>query len=297
MTWRSLVPRLRGGTAQLPLLTLSDLQSDAPLTAAIRARCHTVALGGHTVLCRALGRYKLLVDSRDLGVAPHLMLDGVWQLGTVRFLARRLRPGQVAWEVGAHAGCLTLLMAEAVGPEGRVLGFEPTPRLAALALRNLALNGLEARAEVRRLAVTARPGGTMRLRTRLSDPRNGRLVDPAEEPPDAEEDDDLLEVAVATTRLDDVEPGRVDLVLVDTEGSEEAVWAGMGGVLDRNPDAVVLLRFGRAQCREPARLLAEIAGRFPLRELGEDGRAAPVEANDLLDRPEATMLVLARGAV
>jgi FkbM family methyltransferase len=286
--------RVAGGTAELPLLTLADLQATGPLTAAIRARCQAVALGDHTVLCRVLGRYKMLLDSRDQVLAPHLMLDGCVEPWTARYVARRLRPGQVAWDIGAQAGHLTLPMAEAVGPEGRVIGFEPNPRLAALAARNLALNGLAERAEVWRLAVTARPHGTVRLRTRLSDPKAAQLVDPAA--PTEEEDDDILDVAVATTRLDDLEPPRVDLIRIGAPETAEAAWGGMGGVLDRNPDVTLVLRFGAAGCREPARLAAELAGRFPLRELGEDGRVTPVEANEILDRRGETTLVLTRGS-
>jgi FkbM family methyltransferase len=296
MSWRDLMPRRRaaGGVAGLPLLTFAELQANGPLTAAIRARCQAVALGDHTVLCRILGRYKLLLDSRDHVLAPHLMLDGCVEPWTARYIARRLRPGQVAWDVGAKAGHLTLPMAEAVGPAGRVIGFEPNPRLAALAARSLALNGLADRAEMRRLAVTARSRGTVRLRTRLSDPHGARLIDP--EAP-AAEDDDTLDVAVATMRLDDVEPAQVHLVRMDGPETAEAAWAGMGGVLDRNPDLTLVLRFNTAGCREPSRLAAELAERFPLRELGEDGRVGPVEGNELLDRRGDTTLILARGPV
>jgi FkbM family methyltransferase len=287
------LPSLSRGTR---LLTLADFAAGRmTLSAAIRARCHTVTLDEHTVLCRVLGRYKMLVDSRDLGLAPHLMLDGYWEFWTTSFIARLLRPGQVAWDVGANLGYFSVLMADAVGPEGRVLAFEPNPRLAQLAERNLALNGLSRRSAVHRVAVTARPRGTLRFRAQLTDPKNGRLLDPGD--PGPAEDDDALEVAVSTTRLDDVAGERVDFIKVDVEGAEEAVWAGMTGVLDRNPDVTVLLEFNAGRCKEPTRLASEIAARFPLRELRLDGGVRPVDPNEMLARNEDTMLVLARGEI
>jgi FkbM family methyltransferase len=296
MSWRDLLP----GTRPMPalargmrLLKPSDFAAGrGVLAAAIRARCHTVPVEENTVLCRALGRYKLLVDSRDFGLAPHLMLDGYWELWTTRFIARLLKPGGVAWDVGANLGYFSVLMADAVGSGGRVIAFEPNPRLALLAARNLAMNGMSAWSEVRRAAVAARSGGTLRLRADFSDPKNGRVVDPGA---GLELAEDVLEVAAPTTRLDDVEPGRVDFIKIDVEGAEEAVWAGMQGTLDRNPGVTLLLEFNAARCREPARLVAEIAGRFPLRELRLDGRVVPVEANAMFDRTEDTMLVLTKG--
>ncbi|MGG5812000.1 FkbM family methyltransferase [Falsiroseomonas sp. CW058] len=286
-------PSLARGTK---LLALADLAAGrGAVSAAIRARCHNVPLDAHTVLSRVLGRYKMLVDSRDLGLAPHLMLDGFWEYWTTAFVARRLRPGQVAWDVGANLGYFSVLMADAVGPAGRVTAFEPNPRLALLAERNLALNGMADRAAVIRAAVTARSRGTLRFRAHLDDPKNGRLVEPGEAEP--VEMLEVMEVAVSTLRLDDMEDPRVDFIKVDVEGAEEAVWAGMQGVLDANPGITVLLEFNALRCREPARLVAEMTARFALRELRLDGRVRPVDANEMLGRREDTMLVLTAGRV
>jgi FkbM family methyltransferase len=299
--WRSWLPQLQAlrrpsaGSA-MSLLTLADLnRSRHALLSAIRGRCQAVTLDQYTVLCRALGRYKMFVDSRDNGLAPHLMLDGYWEIWTSAFIARRLRPGQVAWDVGANLGYFSVLMADVVGAEGRVTAFEPNPRLAMLVERNLAVNGFTARSAVRRVAVTARSRGTLRFRATFSDPKNGRLLEAGEAGPVEEED--ALEVAVPTFRLDDMEDRRVDFIKVDVEGAEEAVWAGMQGVLDDNPGVTLLLEFNAFRCREPARFAAEIAARYRLRELLLNGRIVDVDANEMLERTEDTMLVLTEGAV
>lgn len=297
MSWRDLLPDLgvlRRGRG-LRLLRLDDFSvPHVALGAAIRARCHSIPIDGTTQLCRVLGRYKMFVDSRDLGLAPHLMLDGFWELWTTRFIANRLKPGMVAWDVGANLGYFSVLMADVVGASGRVLAFEPNPRLALLASRNLALNGCSAWSEVRRTAVTDGTRAVLRFRADLADPKNGRLLGlDAEEPAEA---DEVLEIAVPATRLDEVEAPRVDFVKIDVEGAEEAVWAGMGGVLDRNPGITLLLEFNAGRSADPAAFAGDIARRFPLRELGVDGRIVPVEAAALLDRGEDTMLVLSRKA-
>lgn len=62
---------------------------------------------------------------------------------TVAALRRLLRPGDTAIDVGAHAGVLTMEMARAVGPSGRVIAIEPQPACGDRIMRNAVLNGFE----------------------------------------------------------------------------------------------------------------------------------------------------------
>jgi len=54
-----------------------------------------------------------------------------------------LKPGQTAVDVGANIGCLTVLAARLVGPEGRVVAFEPDPNNLTRLQRNIDLNPLK----------------------------------------------------------------------------------------------------------------------------------------------------------
>ena len=56
-------------------------------------------------------RYRLRVDPAEL-----------------RFVCSKLRPGQVAVDVGCHKGAYTYWMRRRVGRTGRVIAFEPQPR-------------------------------------------------------------------------------------------------------------------------------------------------------------------------
>jgi FkbM family methyltransferase len=276
------------------LLTLREL-SGGPrpaVEAAVRSRCHCVALDPETVLCRILGRYKLLVDSRDIGLAPHLMLDGFWESWCTEFMLRRIRPGMVAWDVGANLGYFAVLMADLVGPQGSVLAIEPNPRMALLCERSLALNGFRQTARVERLAVSDLGGLTLRFRAAASDPKNGRFSSGGALPADG----DVAEFAVRTARLDDLTTGSVDFLKMDVEGAEEQAWAGMQGLLDRSPGITLLMEFNALRCRTPEATLQAIAARFPLRELHLDGVVRPVAAADIIPREEDTLLVLTQGA-
>lgn len=60
--------------------------------------------------------------------------------GMVDALRAFLRPGDVAIDIGAHAGDTTLPMALAVGPEGAVFALEPNRYVFKVLLANVALN-------------------------------------------------------------------------------------------------------------------------------------------------------------
>jgi len=52
------------------------------------------------------------------------------------------RPGDLVWDVGAHAGQTTYFLSRMVGPEGRVLAWEPDPVNVACLERNIERHGL-----------------------------------------------------------------------------------------------------------------------------------------------------------
>lgn len=67
-------------------------------------------------------------------------LFGGFELRERRFLHRLLVPGMTVLDVGAHAGLYTTIASKGVGPSGRVIAFEPSPRERRLLRRHLALN-------------------------------------------------------------------------------------------------------------------------------------------------------------
>ncbi len=75
----------------------------------------------------------------DLKTEKYLWL-GTYEPWVQEAIRRYLRPGQVAWDVGAFIGYHTLLMYRTCGP-GRVVALEPDPANRARLEKNLALNG------------------------------------------------------------------------------------------------------------------------------------------------------------
>jgi hypothetical protein len=80
-------------------------------------------------------------DSVGDRIAENKNFDPVMGL----LLKRLVKPGQVAVDVGAHYGYLTIDLINAVGKEGKVFAIEPSPELLTLVEKSVGLNGLQDR--------------------------------------------------------------------------------------------------------------------------------------------------------
>jgi FkbM family methyltransferase len=109
----------------------------------------TISTGRH-----ALGRSDRIVTTKggltyelDLseGIDLAMYLFGGFEPSTRAALAKCVRPGMTALDIGANVGSHTLHLANLVGANGRVYAFEPTDFAYAKLVRNLSLNPILAR--------------------------------------------------------------------------------------------------------------------------------------------------------
>jgi len=85
--------------------------------------------------------YFFFPSSDDI-VGRSLRTYGEYSEGEVSLFSQILRPGDLALDVGANIGSLTIPMAHMVGREGRVFAFEPQHALAQLVAANSAINNV-----------------------------------------------------------------------------------------------------------------------------------------------------------
>jgi FkbM family methyltransferase len=75
------------------------------------------------------------IDVLEL-VQETLLLEGIWEPRTTRYLCDTLASGQVFMDIGANAGYFSLLAARCVGETGRVIAVEPNPAMAMQVRKN-----------------------------------------------------------------------------------------------------------------------------------------------------------------
>ena len=250
--WAAALPLAgRGGLDRLDIDEFA-YRSKRTLEALCRARTQSAYVGESEALCRILGRYKLFADTRDSGLCAHLLLDGFWEMGLTMHIARTVRTGMTAIDVGANFGYYTILFGALVGETGHVFAIEPAPATAALLRRSVELNGFQDFTTVVEAAAGAGDAADLLLHVPAREPKNAQLVTSAA----------VVESAggtvhrVAEIRLDRLlaERHRVDFIKIDAEGAEEAVIAGALATLRRDRPQLVL-EFNAARARDPDRLL------------------------------------------
>lgn len=280
----------RHGEAQGAIFDIWSLRSGDRWRheAMIRGLCQNAYMGDNVSLCRVLGRYKMYVDTKDIGVASHLMLDGYWEMWNTETIVNIVRPGMTVLDVGAHCGYFSVLLGDLVGPEGRVLSFEPNPPIAELLRRTIAINGHDRRTTIREAALGDAEGIAW-LAVPANEPKNAHIVT-GKAVPGAYQ--------VPVLRADQIpEALNADFIKIDAEGAEEAIWRGLAGILAQSRPLTILLEFTSGRYQDPAGFLDEILSHgFSLSEVDLVAGVQPRTAKQVLNASSVDdqMLLLSR---
>jgi FkbM family methyltransferase len=234
-------------------VTFVALLDRAPAALAARLRAGTRPARALALFVNAfLPRAETIVTIRS-GAAAGLCIPidprrekfywtGAYEPEVQRALVRLLRPGMTFWDIGAHAGFMTLLAARLVGERGLVHAFEPAEptrqRLRTALRANDAANIV-----VYDVAVGA-TSGTTRLYSHDSSSMWTTVAELGEGPA----------VDVTARTLDELteELGAPDVIKVDVEGAETDVLRG-GSALLASGRSTLLVEFSSAALLEQAR--------------------------------------------
>jgi FkbM family methyltransferase len=198
------------------------------------------------------------------------LLAGSFEELEYAFVQRFIKEGMVVLDVGANEGYYTVLASKRVGPRGRVIAFEPSPRERRRLRMNLWMNQC-ANVRVEGLALGSEEG-----------PVNLHVVEGAEtgcnslRPPDIQGRTRPVQVAVTT--LDEFlrrnAIPRIDFIKMDIEGAELNALQGAAGLLRTLPRPVLLIEVFEIRSRpwgycsrDIVKILAD-AGYLPYRPVG-----------------------------
>lgn len=169
-----------------------------------------------------------------VGAGNHSFWLGCYETNKQRELKKRIRPGDIVYDLGAHAGYFSLLGSVLTGPSGRVVSFEPLPANVDFLRRHLQLNGIQ-NCTVVPAAVSSQEG---MARFETSNPSMGRLLN--------DEGAAVGEIQVKTVTLDGmVSRGEIpppSIIKCDVEGADLSALQGGEAVLRTYHPAILLDR-------------------------------------------------------
>jgi FkbM family methyltransferase len=205
------------------------------------------------------------VNTEDRSIAPWIIYSGYWEIFVDDILCALARPGDTFIDVGANMGYYTVKIGAKVGPEGRVYSFEPNPHVFAFLADNVKINNFQARTHLFQMAAGAEQGEVW-LGFSHAEPGGGAVW---EQPLGVEN-----EMPVPVARLDDIATMPVDLIKIDVEGFEPQALKGMRAMLERSPDAAVVLELVFAHWQrfgDPLEILRAAAGQREVYLIHQEG--------------------------
>jgi FkbM family methyltransferase len=206
-------------------------------TRRLRGRWQTKSLGGHAIAIVAETKNgRLGVHAGDFNVSRCLLENGEYDWAQISWLKQLLHASSHMVFAGAHVGALLIPLARISGTRS-IVAFEPSPRNFRLLNMNLALNEIEGVVTMN-TALGSR-AGQIQFTENSINTGNSRIA-PAKG-----------EITVSLDTLDRTIPAHwasIDLIVMDTEGSEVAVMRGAQASLARTKNLYV--EFSPEQLRE-----------------------------------------------
>lgn len=224
-----------------PISNLSDIGalSGYEFETACRFFCQYAYLGDHLGICRVLTKHKLYIDTRDTGIAPHLIMDGFWETWLTQCLARIVRPGDTCIDIGANVGYYSILMSALAGEKGQTIAVEPIPRIAGLLRQTAGLN--HPGFGVAEVALSNDTGKAILHIPNLSFGDSSIL-----------QRSDRVTVSKSKTKvqtitldllMEQMNVSKVNVIKMDVEGAEPQVFEGMKKTIDNNPGLKIIIEY------------------------------------------------------
>lgn len=164
------------------------------------------------------GSYKIRFFSSAISLTK--WFDPSYGQEDEQFMRKILRAGDIVIDVGANIGSITLAAASMVGAQGRVIAFEPNPRIFIFLTKNVRLNRLD-NVTLYNCAVGDKKG-EVSLSCPISDDVT-KIVP---------QSDQKTSMATLDEKVSLI-TGRIRLLKVDVEGYEKFVLLGAAKTLER----------------------------------------------------------------
>jgi FkbM family methyltransferase len=222
-----------------PFQTMKEIAGLASQEFEETCREHTsyAYLGDHLALCRVLSRFKIYIDTRDIGISPHFIQDGFWETWVTQCLAREVSQGNICIDAGANFGYYSLLMSALSGSGGRTIAVEPHPHISQLLRHTQSVHPWKF--DVVEAALGDTSGDAL-----LSIPEHytggSTILKETHFIPESR-------IKVRSLSLDDLvkemDLPRVDVIKMDVEGAEPSVFEGMKETIKNNPGLKIIMEY------------------------------------------------------
>jgi len=192
-------------------------------------------LGNNRAVTMTYFGRRLILDTRNIQNYS-IITHGFYEKGVAWAIEKYLKPGDTMIDVGANIGFFTLLGNHIVGPKGKVYSLEPNPDIFELMKSSVHINAFRPRSIPLNMAAFNK-ADTLELTWSAAKHGGGRLRTTDKIKLDEKS------AKVKTEKLDNLinaEDLPVNLIKIDTEGSELYALQGARTIFEKSKDCVVI---------------------------------------------------------
>lgn len=176
---------------------------------------------------KSLGDFSLYLDRKDPGISetlrkPKYLRKWHREPEFMDIIESEVQSGDVAFDLGANIGYVTMHLAKYVGPTGKVYAVEPSPRNFTMLKKTIEANSAEDIVEIQQLAISSKSGV-----------RDLNISDESNLNSFAKTKYTKQTIEVNTTSIDDFFKNRrfPNFIKMDIEGAEVDALAGIDDLL------------------------------------------------------------------
>ena len=277
---------LRDVKVQLAELQKRQLQTVAIQTEMLKRQANSgyVQISKNEIMTKIFSGAKMYLDPRDVGLVPHLILDGEWERDITQAWLTTLKPKDVVLDIGANFGYFGVLASQQTNKDCRVIMFEANPQLIPYLSKTVNVNSFDECATVENLAVSDKKGKiTLNV---LKDYIASSSVKSVSELNKFNTNGVNYEleaaVDVPATTIDiycqNNKISNVNVIKMDIEGHEDKAYQGMRNIVKSSPDITLFIEFTKHAYDDPEA--------FYKKMLADFGNVFQIDNNGKIVRPK-----------
>jgi FkbM family methyltransferase len=186
-------------------------------------------MGQKGVIANVYRDFKLYLEFTDDPIEIYYL--GIYEPEETRMIKSIVKEGMTVIDIGANIGYFSMLMANLVGPRGKVYSFEPNPKMFRRLQKNIEINtNLSGQITINQVAIGEKEGKANFFCPPPGSEGLGGLKDTKRI-----SIDNVINVDVITLDkfIDDKNVQKLDFIKLDVEGGEFDVLKGAKGILNK----------------------------------------------------------------
>jgi FkbM family methyltransferase len=228
-----------------------------------------ISTGNTEVLVKLFNGLKIYLDTRDLAVATHIAMDGIWEPTITKAWISTIRPNYTIFDIGANFGYFGLLAAHKTDKKNsKIVFIEANPNLIPYIHKTIDLNWYNEQSLVENFAASDR-SGTIKLNI-LKNYIGSSSVQTVEELEGYMHHKMRLQLSnslsVKAMSIDEYckkhDIKNIDLIKMDIEGYEETAYAGMREMVAASPDLTLFIEFTKDGYNNPKEFYEKMLNDF-----------------------------------